>query len=268
LLPNNLVRNPDVDAAQSAGSSRPGFWHYSAHATWSDDVALSPTHSLALTDTSTTASEDWRSYATDLPAGEDRSFKLRWYWKYDVAAGGEFRARLRLSNDGVTTLDLTNTLTELDFTISGVADEFQMFETTIDLPDGVRSFDLTFVSGGALSALGSIYIDDISAAIVAAPLLVGDFNRNGVVDVADYVVWRDSLGTMGSGLAADGNGDQTVNQFDYEIWKANFGTTAGDAALLGRSAVVPESSTVVLLAVGGFIAAAVCRTRSAEVWGV
>jgi len=267
LLPDNLVRNPDVDTAQSPGSSRPGFWHYSSHAAWSDDVALSPTHSLQLTDTSSTASEEWRCYATDLPAGEDRSFKLRWYWKYDVGAGDEFRARLRLSNDGVTSLDLTNPLTELEFTISGEADEFQMFETTIDLPDGVRSFDLTFLSGGTLSALGSIFIDDISAAIVVAPVLVGDFNRNGVVDVADYAVWRDSLGMMGSGLAADGNGDQKVNQFDYEIWKANFGTTADQGESPGRSASVPESSTVLLIVVGGLIAAAVCRTRSAEVWG-
>ena len=94
----------------SNNANRPAFWHYSSHATWSDDEALSPTHSLELVDNSATAAEEWRSYATDVPAGEDRSFQLRWFWKYDVAAGGEFRARLRLSNDGVTSLDLTNPL--------------------------------------------------------------------------------------------------------------------------------------------------------------
>ncbi len=265
LLPDNLIRNPDVDAAQSAGSSRPGFWHYSSHAVWSDEVALSPTHSLELTDTSTTASEEWRTYATDIPAGEDRSFKLRWYWKYDIAAGSEFRARLRLSNDAVTSLDLTNPLTELDFLVSGDVDEFQMFETTIALPDGVRSFDLTFISGGALSALGSIYIDDISAAIVAVPLLVGDFNANGVVDAADYVVWRDSLGTQGSGLAADGNGDQRIDQLDYDIWKANFGSTSGEIDSLGGAMSVPEASAAFLIVCGSLAMAFACRTRSMEV---
>ena len=33
----------------------------------------------------------------------------------------------------------------------------------------------------------------------------GDYNQNGFVDAADYVVWRDTLGQMGAGLAADGN---------------------------------------------------------------
>ena len=75
----------------------------------------------------------------------------------DVAAGSEFRARLRLSNDAVTSLDLTNPLVELNFTVSGEAAEFEMFETTVELPDGVRSFDLTFITRGALSALGTKY---------------------------------------------------------------------------------------------------------------
>jgi hypothetical protein len=255
MLPDNLVRNPDVDAAISNNPGRPSFWHYSSHATWSDDEALSPTHSLELVDASATAFEEWRSYATDVPAGEDRSFKLRWFWKYDVAAGDEFRARLRMSNDSVTSLDLTNPLTELNFTISGEAADFEMFETTIELPDGVRSFDLTFISGGALSALGTIYIDDISAAIVRAPSLLGDYNANGIVDAADYVVWRNSLGATGSGLAADGNSDQMVTQLDYDLWKANFGTTAGGAEASLQPSPAPEPSAILLSFMGTCTAA-------------
>jgi len=266
LLPDNLVRNPDVDAAIANNPNRPSFWHYSSNATWSDDVALSPTHSLELVDNSASTYEEWRSYATDVPAGEDRSFKLRWFWKYAVAESGEFRARLRLSNDGVTSLDLTNPLTELNFTVSGEAADFEMFETTIDLPDGIRSFDLTFISGGALSALGTFYVDDVSAAIVAAPVLVGDYNANGIVDAADYVVWRDSLGASGAGLAADGNGDSMVTQLDYDIWKANFGTTAGGAGSSAQHSAVPEPSTVLLLVVGNFIVATVSRRGSSRCW--
>ena len=133
--------------------------------------------------------------------------------------------------------------------MSGEADEFEMFETTIDLPDGVRSFDLTFISGGALSALGTIYIDDISAAIVAAPVLAGDYNENGVVDAADYVVWRDSIGATGTGLAADGNHDNTITQLDYDIWKANFGATidGGDAGSAEQHAAVPEPSAMLFV---------------------
>jgi hypothetical protein len=268
LLPDNLVRNPDVDAALANDPNRPSFWHYSSltHATWSDDEALSPTHSLGLVDNSATAFEEWRMYATNIPAGEDRSFQLRWFWKYDVAAG-EFRARLRLSNAVVTTnVDLSNPLVELErnFTVSGVAGEFEMFETTIELPPGVQSFDLTFISGGALSALGTIYIDDISASIITAPVLPGDYNGNSIVDAADYTVWRDTLGSTGTGLAADGNRDNTVTQLDYDIWKANFGDSAGGAASLAQHAPVPEPSTALLFVVGTYVVANVFRRGSSR----
>ncbi len=267
LLPDNLVRNPDVDAAQTNNANRPSFWHYSSHATWSDDEALSPTHSLELVDNSATAAEEWRGYATEVPEGDGRQFQLRWFWKYDVAAGGEFRARLRLSNAVVTTnVDLSNPLVELErnFTVSGVAGEFEMFETTIDLPDGVRSFDLTFISGGVVSALGSIYIDDISAAIIAASVLAGDYNVDGIVDAGDFVVWRDSVGATGAGLAADGNHDNQVTQLDYDLWKANFGTTTGGAASSADYVPVPEPSAVLMFAAGTCLVANAFQCRSSR----
>ncbi len=151
LLPDNLVRNPDVDAA-TAGGDRPEFWHYSSGATWSADQALSPTHSLELVDTNPAAADEWRSYATEIPTGVDRTLQVRWFWKHDIPAGDAFRARLRLSDDEVASLDLTNPTGEYNFTIAGQTDEFTLFEAMIDLPDPVRSFDLTFISGGAHGA--------------------------------------------------------------------------------------------------------------------
>jgi hypothetical protein len=255
MLPDNLVRNPDADTANPSDASRPAFWHYSTNAKWAADTALSPTHSLELADTSATTSEEWRTYATALTAGTDRQLQLRWFWKHDIAAGGEFRARLRLSNDDVTTLDLTNPLPDIDFTVSGLSTDFDMFETTIAVPNGVRSFDLTFISGGDSSAMGTIYVDDISAALVVPPLLAGDYNGNGIVDAADYSVWRDSLGQTGLNLAADGNQDGQVNQLDYDIWSANFGETAGGGASLPANQPVPEPATAILFFLGVAFAA-------------
>ncbi len=246
LLPDNLVRNPDVDSALPGNPNRPSFWHYSSNATWSDDEALSPTHALELVDNSATAYEEWRSYATDVPAGEDRSFQLRWFWQYDVAAGGEFRARLRLSEDEVTSLDLTNPSLELDFTVSGEAADFEMFETTIVLPNGIQSFDLTFISGGALAAIGTIYIDDISASIVTAP----DYNNDGIVDAADYIVWRKNGGT----------------QAGYDTWRANFGAMTEGAGSSAESPPVPEPTALILFCVG--LAAAAIRGRRGAMRGI
>jgi hypothetical protein len=230
---------------------------------------------LELVDNSATAAEEWRSYATDVPAGEDRAYQLRGFWKYDIEAGEEFRARLRLSEDEVISLDLTNPLVELNFTVAGQAGEFEMFETTLQLPDGIQSFDLTFLSGGALSALGSIYIDDISFALLDAAGLAGDYNGNGVVDAADYTAWRDAL-TAGSSTLPNDPTPGTVDESDFMYWRDHFGqsTLAGPPALMtgkvlysplvtlgagsgAGAAAVPEPGTgtlaLVCLAVSAFV---------------
>ena len=54
----------------------------------------------------------------------------------------------------------------------------------------------------------------------------GDYNRNGIVDAADWIIWRKTSGqsvTPGSG--ADGNGDGIVDSADQVIWQQNFGAT-------------------------------------------
>jgi hypothetical protein len=242
LLPENLIRNPDVDSPHVSNPSRPEFWHYSSGATWSSGETFSPTHSLELVDNDANRTEEWRSYATAIPHGEDRSLQLRWFWKYDIADGGEFLARLRLSEDEVTSLDLTNPSVEHTFTVSGASAEFTMFETTIDLPDGSLSFDLTFITGGPTAATGAIYIDDVSAA--AGTMLSGDYNDDGAVDAADYVIWRDTLGST-TNRAADANGSGTVEADDYSVWTQNFGRTSGAGGTSDMP--VPEPATLVML---------------------
>ena len=67
--------------------------------------------------------------------------------------------------------------------------------------------------------------------------LFGDYNRNSVVDAADYTVWRDALGQTGLApySGADGSGNGIVDADDYAVWKMDFGATllppsAGNAA--------------------------------------
>jgi hypothetical protein len=63
-------------------------------------------------------------------------------------------------------------------------------------------------------------------------------------------VWRKTLGQMGSGLAADGNGDNEIDADDYNVWRTNFGRTAGSGAS-NSSAVVPELVTIAQVIAGG-----------------
>jgi hypothetical protein len=85
-------------------------------------------------------------------------------------------------------------------------------------------------------------------------LLPGDFNQDGHVDAADYVVWRKSDGT----------------QAGYDKWRANFGASHG----LGRSSAgypvdasaellseVPEPSAICLCVLAA-ACAAICYHRS------
>jgi hypothetical protein len=79
--------------------------------------------------------------------------------------------------------------------------------------------------------------------------VAGDFNLNGTIDAADYVLWRNTLGSN-SNLAADGNGNRVVDSGDYSIWRSQFGMTRGAGAelhgSLGFTVLVPEPASWVL----------------------
>jgi beta-glucanase (GH16 family) len=77
--------------------------------------------------------------------------------------------------------------------------------------------------------------------------LSGDYNDDGRVDAADYVIWRKTDGSEGIDLAADGSGNGTVNQADYLVWRQNFAQAAA-----GASAAVPEPCATSLVAVALF----------------
>jgi cytochrome c peroxidase len=76
--------------------------------------------------------------------------------------------------------------------------------------------------------------------------LPGDYSGDGVVDSADYVVWRNSVGDTTS-LIADGNGDLVVNDLDYDVLRQNYGRTWLSLATgSGGGSAVPEPSSAML----------------------
>jgi hypothetical protein len=74
----------------------------------------------------------------------------------------------------------------------------------------------------------------------------GDYNHNGKVDAADYVIWRNGGSPTPNSLA------------DYNTWRTNFGNHTGSG--LGAQSSVPEPS-VMMLAIGAVLSLASAYRR-------
>jgi hypothetical protein len=79
--------------------------------------------------------------------------------------------------------------------------------------------------------------------------LFPDYNEDGVVDAADYVMWRKG------DPAADGNNNGMIDIGDYNLWRLHFGELApGAGATVGLSSgAIPEPASAILLAVGALV---------------
>jgi hypothetical protein len=106
------------------------------------------------------------------------------------------------------------------------------------------AFTLTALNA-TIGFKGIGYEYDVTFDITEAPPTVpGDYNGNGTVDAADYVLWRKG------DLAADSNGDTVVDQADYNFWRASFGNGAPGSGSGVTSAAVPEPASFAILIIG------------------
>jgi hypothetical protein len=105
--------------------------------------------------------------------------------------------------------------------------------------------------------LGDAFGDKAIFVNFPPPGIAGDYNNNGTVDAADYVVWRENLNTSNV-LPNDPNGG-TIDQDQYNTWRANFGRAAGGGTGANLEAV-PEPATAVA-ALLTFLAVAVSSRR-------
>ena len=142
------------------------------------------------------------------------------------------------------------------------------FNLNFSATDTIRSF---FIDGiaqatGTWGAVGSVAAHQ-SALITGAGLLnvttlppmgvPGDYNGNGVVDMADYVLWRNG-GPLQNEVATTGS----VTPEDYTEWRARFGNTSGSGSgALAVSAAIPEPGSLLLATFAVFGLLAMPRKR-------
>lgn len=102
-------------------------------------------------------------------------------------------------------------------------------------------------------SIDNLIISDTSTTI-NVPTLGGDYNDDGVVDAADYTVWRDNLGAADeSSLNGNGDGANGVDSADYTLWVANFGMESTTATV-----AIPEPSSLLLVLAGLMCAGTKC----------
>ena len=89
--------------------------------------------------------------------------------------------------------------------------------------------------------------------------LSGDYNQNGVLDAADYTVWRNHVGTTNM-LPNDLIGG-TIGYAQYNQWRSHYGQTAGSGAGAIAIAEAPEPASAVMLFLGAM--GLHCRRRLA-----
>ena len=112
---------------------------------------------------------------------------------------------------------------------------------------GTKNLDFVFqLLNESSTRIGSVIFGTLPSLTTS---VAGDYNGNGIVDAADYTIWRDTLGST-SDLRA--NGDNTggsagkIDAADYNFWKTNFGAHAGSGALASGTTSAPEPSTWIL----------------------
>jgi hypothetical protein len=111
-----------------------------------------------------------------------------------------------------------------------------------------NSFEILRAEGGIFGAFSDVMLPELATGLLwnvvysnfsvllqVMPGLVGDYNQNGTVDAADYVVWRKTDGS----------------QAGYELWRTNFGRSVGSGSSLSGAVPEPGSSSLVLAAAVG-----------------
>jgi hypothetical protein len=107
---------------------------------------------------------------------------------------------------------------------------------------GFSALDGTFATVNLPELSGALQWDKsrLYSDGVLSVILPGDYNNNGTVDSADYVLWRN-----GGPLANEVSNPGTVEAQDYTEWRTRFGNTQSGSAASLQTIPEPGSWTMI-----------------------
>jgi hypothetical protein len=193
-------------------------------------------------------SDGGNSVVFDLPTavGDDQPNDLDNMGGFSVEDGPGFGAeianvRVRLGAEGYTV--------DFSYPEEGTS-SFKNAYTTSQLPyngSATEIAQLQFTYSASPSAgVNSGYVLDNVTVTGFDSILLGDFNFDGAIDSADYVILQDNFGTGSTFEQGDFNFDGAVGLADFIALKAAFNAPAGAAT----AASVPEPTSFSLLGIG------------------
>jgi hypothetical protein len=118
--------------------------------------------------------------------------------------------------------------------------------------------DILIITAGNIVVTSTVEADSL---VQARP---GDYNHDGGVDAADYVVWRKGVGTSVAPpfVGADGDGDSSIDPGDYDVWTEHFGETLpGSGSAAGTTGYASATAEL------GSVRAAQAVVTSDDDWG-
>jgi autotransporter-associated beta strand protein len=163
---------------------------------------------------------------------------------------------------------------------SGVADAITNSSTlslggfaTMTLGSGINDQIGTLILDGVQQPAGTygssqsgavnkrdVYFSGTGILTVGPSILVGDYNNDGIVNAADYVVWQKNVGQPSQTLPNDTTG-VIIGKAQYDLWRSSFGNTVPVPATgaVEMASAIPEPTSLALLALG-LVALAVFST--------
>jgi hypothetical protein len=232
-----------ISPVQGAGTASGS--HVSASTTWSNPAGNGSDESFS---SNNWAIGDYYQFETGSEGLENLTFTFD-----QVSSGtGPRDFQLSYSTDGsmFTNFDSVYMVRENSFPAwaSGTAtglDTYSFDLSSVSLLDDQTTvfFRLSVASGtsannGTIGGGGTSRLDNVTIMGTLIPGLGGDFNADGIVDAADYVMWRKT-----------NSGDVSA----YVTWVTHFGETSSG---VGGSTSVPEPAFSLGLAVGVCLLAA------------
>jgi CubicO group peptidase (beta-lactamase class C family) len=247
LANSRIAAGPEIGKLRSDYTTHPDYWWYHTGSLPGTDTLMLQaswkdwTYSILFDRRPADAS----SYSGSLVDSMQSILEGMITWPAPLVYAGDFTNDQWLTPDDITLFKQALALgSETSFT--------EAFPTARYLAGDFDSNGLVNVSDAA-GLIGALQHAGVPAEYVAlVPELPGDYNRDGTVDSADYVVWRSNVGDS-INLPNETISLGVVDQADYDVWRAYFGASLGPGSdavqpsTVSLSAAIPEPTTLLLL---------------------